>query len=397
MLDNWLFCWSGSTEMSLARKTVKGVKYLYVIYHDPIARKKVEKYCGPASDPASYEKAKKFQMEYLELKNNKLVSEVDSNASKLTSLESPEPVASPIRNKRKYREAKPPDPTAPEYTLRAFRLAQIYNPEIHYKSSEQMREVEAGSVQLVITSPPYNVGKSYYSYNDNKDFQEYLAMLERVWRESKRVLCKGGRIAINVADTGRQPYLPLHVHITEQLLNLGFRMRGIVYWDKGASVGTSTAWGSWRSASNPTLRDVGESILIFCKDDYKLDSPNNVSTITSYDFALYSKSIWTFQTTSADKEGHPSPFPDELPRRLIKFYTFLGDTVLDPFLGSGTTCAVAKSLGRKSIGYELDESYRQTIEKKIKSVTDLTISADSLSLNGRPITESNFPLVRIHN
>lgn len=377
--------------MSLAKKTVKGEKYLYFVYYDPVTRSKKEKYCGPANSQKSLEKAKDFEKRYLEIKNDLLVSKVDSNTSKLRQLESPN--GKKVRNNH----ANQLNPNNSEYTTKSppihglalFKKLKMNEPEIYYKSSESMKEVKSGSVQLIVTSPPYNVDKSYSTYNDNKDFEEYLTMLRTVWEECKRVLSNGGRIAINVADTGRQPYLPLHVHITKQMLDLGFQMRGVVYWDKGPSVGVSTAWGSWRSASNPTLRDVGEHILIFCKDKFKMESHNNISTITSLEFTEYSKSIWTFPTANAGKEGHPAPFPEELPRRLIKFYTYYGDTVLDPFLGSGTTCKVAKSLGRKSIGYEMDQGYQPIIENKIAQVKDLAISLDSLTINGKPLNEEN--------
>lgn len=275
--------------------------------------------------------------------------------------------------------------------LQYFKEVRIYEPEIYYSTSERMEEVEDNTVQLIVTSPPYNVGKEYASYNDNKTLRTYLDFLNRVWKECKRVLCNGGRIAVNVADTWRQPYLPLHCFITKQFLDLGFLMRGIVYWDKGTSVGVSTAWGSWRSASNPTLRDVGEYILIFSKDSFKLESENRVSTITPEQFTAYTKSLWSFPTTTSKKEGHPAPFPEELPKRLIQLYTFLGNTVLDPFLGSGTTCKVAKALGRKSIGYEIDESYRPIIEAKIES---LAIPLDAFAENGKQHLENYTPMPR---
>jgi DNA modification methylase len=371
--------------MSLARKTVKGVKYLYFVYYDPGARKKVEQYCGPADDPKSLEVAKRYQAEYLANKNELLASLVDSNESKLQQL----------NRQGQNNSSSSSEQVTQEYAHRLSKMIPIYDPEIYFKSSEKMQEVKDNSVQLIVTSPPYNVGKEYHTYNDSRDFEEYLGMLEKVWLECKRILCAGGRIAINVADTGRQPYLPLHVHITKQLLRLGFLMRGVIYWDKGPSVGVSTAWGSWRSPSNPTLRDVGEHILIFCKDSFKLESDHNISTISPLEFAAYSKSIWNMPTVNAEKEGHPAPFPEELPRRLIKFYTFLGDTVLDPFLGSGTTCRVARSLGRRSIGYEMDERYRPIIERKIGQVTDLGIDFKHLTINGRPVTEENFPQARL--
>lgn len=274
--------------------------------------------------------------------------------------------------------------------------AEIYDPEVYYKTSEHMDEVEDGSVQLVVTSPPYNVGKGYIAYDDKKELQVYLDFLNNVWSECKKKLCKGGRIAVNIADTWRTPYIPLHCYITKQLNDLGFLMRGIVYWDKGASVGVSTAWGSWRSASNPTLRDVGEYILIFSKDNYKLEAEKRVSTITAHQFTTYTKSLWTFKTAQQPKnKEHPAPFPDELPKRLILLYTFLGGTVLDPFLGSGTTCKMAKALGRKGIGYEIDLSYKSEIETKINAVKSIGLSLDAFTANRKKAVNHVAPPIPI--
>ncbi|MDG7044201.1 MAG: site-specific DNA-methyltransferase [Nitrososphaerota archaeon] len=298
--------------------------------------------------------------------------------------------------------------------LDILRHARVYEPEIFYKSSENMSEVPNESVQLIVTSPPYNVGKEYGKHDDKMDVEAYYSLLNRVWVECKRVLCKGGRIAVNVANTGRQPYIPLNSIIINQLLSLGFHMRGEIIWDKGASVGISTAWGSWRKASNPTLRDVNEFIMLFTKDEiplvesehehivvfskdaYRLSSRNNISTITANEFTEYTKSIWRFPTSNPIN-GHPAPFPEELPKRLIQLYTFLGDTVLDPFLGSGTTCKVAKAWGRKSIGYEIDESYRPIIEKRIAEAEQLAIPLETFMTNNGQNIDDYEPFDTLRN
>ncbi|MDP2659706.1 MAG: site-specific DNA-methyltransferase, partial [Dehalococcoidia bacterium] len=172
-----------------------------------------------------------------------------------------------------------------------------------------------------------------------------------------RVLCHGGRLAVNVASTWRQPYVPLHSYITRQLQELGLKMRGEIIWDKGASAGVSTAWGSFARASNPTLRDVHEYILVFSKGDFKLESGGKSSGISNPDFVEWTRSIWRFATASPQRVKHPAPFPEELPRRLILLYTNEGDLVLDPFMGSGTTAVAAAQTGRHYIGYESEASY----------------------------------------
>jgi len=356
------------------KKSKEGREYLYFSYYDQHEKKKKEIYCGPKEDNDALQRATELKREYLlnqykEIeKQLKVLDERDAPIKKKQSGET-------IRSIENQTSA-----------LELIKNASLYDPEIYFKSSENMSEVEKESVQLIVTSPPYNVGKEYVAYNDNKQLDEYLDFLDRVWRECKRILCKGGRIAINVADTWRQPYIPLHCYISVRMLKLGFKMRGVIYWNKGASAGISTAWGSWRSPSNPTIRDVGEYILIFSKDSFKLESENKIPTITSTEFTEYTKSVWTFPTTNGVKDGHPAPFPEELPRRLIKFYTYLGDTVLDPFLGSGTTCKVAKAWGRKSIGYEIDKSYKPEIQKKVGRASELAIPLDNFMINDKGAT-----------
>jgi site-specific DNA-methyltransferase (adenine-specific) len=235
---------------------------------------------------------------------------------------------------------------------------------LYSKSSEEMDELPDNSVHLVVTSPPYNANKSY---DQDLNLDDYLAMLGRVWSEAYRVLVPGGRICINIANLGRKPYLPLHAFIIQQMLEIGYLMRGEILWDKGASASASTAWGSWMSAANPVLRDVHEYILVFSKGSFKRKRGKKVNTITRQDFLLWTRSVWSFPAVSAKKVGHPAPFPQELPHRLIQLYTFLGDIVLDPFVGSGTTCLVAKANGRRYLGYDTCEEYLQLARERLAS------------------------------
>jgi DNA modification methylase len=232
-------------------------------------------------------------------------------------------------------------------------------------SAETMTELPDCSVHLMVTSPPYNVGKIY---DEDLSLDEYLAFLQRVWKETQRVLVPGGRMCINVANLGRKPYIPLHAFITEQAIALGFLMRGEIIWNKAASASPSTAWGSWKSASNPTLRDVHEYVLVFCKDTFKRQNPSKrESTISRDEFLEYNKSVWAIPAEPARKIGHPAPFPVELPRRLIQLYTFEGEVVLDPFMGSGQTAIAAIKSNRKYLGYEIDEEYVTLAQKRIQN------------------------------
>lgn len=231
------------------------------------------------------------------------------------------------------------------------------------KSSERMDELPDGSVHLAVTSPPYNVGKEY---DKDLTLEQYRALLQRVFAELHRVLVDGGRACINVANLGRKPYIPLHSYVIQDMLAAGFQMRGEVIWNKGSSAGTSTAWGSWQSASNPTLRDVHEYILVFSKGEFSRKAEGKKSTISKEQFLQYTKSVWDFPAESAKRVGHPAPFPAELPHRCIQLYTFAGDVVLDPFCGVGTTCIAALQAGRRFVGYDTNEEYVRAAKKRIE-------------------------------
>jgi DNA modification methylase len=230
-------------------------------------------------------------------------------------------------------------------------------------SSEHMKEIPDTSVHLMVTSPPYNVTKEY---DEDLSLQEYLRLLRQVFAETYRVLVNGGRACVNVANLGRRPYLPLSDFISQMMLEIGFQMRGEIIWHKGAGAGVSMAWGSWQSASNPVLRDVHEYILVFSKGSFsRKKGAGQENTISKEDFMEWTKSVWTMNPESARKIGHPAPFPLELPYRLIQLYTFTGDIILDPFMGSGTTAMAALQGGRKYIGYDNDPAYVRLAEGRI--------------------------------
>jgi site-specific DNA-methyltransferase (adenine-specific) len=236
--------------------------------------------------------------------------------------------------------------------------------KIFCRSSEVMTELPDNSVHLMVTSPPYNVGKDY---DDNLSLEEYRNLLRRVFQETYRVLVPGGRVCINVANLGRKPYIPLHSFIIEDMHEVGFLMRGEILWNKGSSASPSTAWGTWLLANNPVLRDVHEYILVFCKDTFTRKNPyKRGSTISRDEFLEFTKSVWTFPAERAGKVGHPAPFPVELPYRTIQLYTFEGEVVLDPFVGAGTTCIAALKTKRKYIAYDIDKHYCDLAERRIK-------------------------------
>src|SRR3972149_1081543 len=233
-------------------------------------------------------------------------------------------------------------------------------------SAEDMKELPADCIHLVVTSPPYNVGKVY---DQDQTLEDYLSFLEDIWREVKRVLVPGGRLCINVANLGRKPYIPIHALIIPGLLRCGFLMRGEIIWNKGSSAGSSTAWGSWRSASNSSLRDIHEYILVFSKDTFQRKNPNKrEDTISRDEFLEATRSVWDLPTVSARRIGHPAPFPEELPRRLIELYTFKGEVILDPFMGSGQTALAAIKSDRHFVGYEIETEYVDLALKRIQQL-----------------------------
>ena len=246
-------------------------------------------------------------------------------------------------------------------------LENKINPEnlnqIYCKTSERMEEIPDYSVHLMVTSPPYNAQKEY---DEDLSLEEYRALLKRVFQETYKKLVTGGRACINIANLGRKPYIPLHAYIIEDMLDIGFLMRGEIIWNKASSASPSTAWGSWLSASNPVLRDVHEYILVFSKESFSRKRGNKENSLQKEDFLEWTKSIWTFPAVSAKSIGHPAPFPEELPHRLIQLYTFKEEVVLDPFCGSGTTCIAALRNGRHYLGYEINPDYVALAHKRIR-------------------------------
>jgi site-specific DNA-methyltransferase (adenine-specific) len=222
-------------------------------------------------------------------------------------------------------------------------------------SSESMGELPDRSIHLMVTSPPYNVGKDY---DDDLTHDQFMTLIGNVMRETYRVLVDGGRALVNVANLGRKPYIPLHAYVIEQAALVGFHMRGEIIWNKSAGAGVSTAWGSWMSPSNPTLRDTHEYILVFQKVPFgRKPLEGRESTIKKDEFLEFTKSVWSFAPQSAKQAGHPAPFPEELPRRAIELYTFSGEVVLDPFMGTGSTALAAAKNGRHFVGYDVSSEY----------------------------------------
>ena len=236
-----------------------------------------------------------------------------------------------------------------------------------------------GSVALVVTSPPYFAGKQYEEElaRDGvpSSYLEYLTMLTDVFAECVRKLEPGGRIAVNVANLGRKPYRSLSADVIRIFEDeLGLLLRGELIWQKAEGANGSCAWGSFRSAANPVLRDITERVVVASKGRFDrarsakqraVEGLPHESTLLTDDFMASTLDVWSIPPESARRVGHPAPFPVELPEQLIRLYTFRGDLVLDPFMGSGSALVAAARLGRRYIGYDLDAGYVDIARQRV--------------------------------
>ncbi len=228
---------------------------------------------------------------------------------------------------------------------------------------EVMKKIPDNSVHLAITSPPYNVGKDYDNHNDSMNYESYLEWLCKVWAETKRILVNGGRFALNIAPTGIKNFTPVHHDFANQLRSLGMTFRTEIVWYKQTML-KRTAWGSWKSPANPHIVPSWEYVLVFSKDSSSLPGNKNEIDITSEEFKNYSDGFWQIPPET-QRNGHPAPFPEELIYRLIKFYTYRGNTVLDMFGGTGTVAIVALKTGRNFIHIDASEEYCKIAKKRV--------------------------------
>ncbi len=237
-----------------------------------------------------------------------------------------------------------------------------------------LRELPKRCVDLIITSPPYNVGMDYGEYyNDKKFVGEYLDFLRERFEACYDVLKLSGRICVNIFDGywSERQRAPNHSYVTVMLSDIGFKFRDTIIWDQLVSQGT--AWGSWLSPSNPYLQNPHEYVLIFGREN--IPHQGDKITITRKEFVSWTKSsIWQFQPEYSRqiRAVCPAPFPIELPRRLIKLYSYQGDLVVDPFCGSGTTCVAAKKSGRDWLGIDINPEYCKFAEKRVKNTSTFT-------------------------
>ena len=274
--------------------------------------------------------------------------------------------------------------------------------------ARSMTEVPDASVALVVTSPPYFAGKAYEqdlgAGHIPASYAGYLQALEEVLAESVRTLEPGGRIAVNVANLGRRPYRSLSADVTGILQDrLGLLLRGEIIWRKARGAGGSCAWGSFCSPTNPVLRDLTERVLVASKGRFdrartrtqrRAAGQPYEATQGTDEFMDATLDVWDLPAERASRVGHPAPFPVELPQRLIELYTFAGDVVLDPYVGSGTTGVAAIRTGRRYLGYDTDPAYIATAQARLEAERARTATPagrdSAVDVAGRLLTQAGY-------
>ena len=234
--------------------------------------------------------------------------------------------------------------------------------------------INPSSVDLIVTSPPYNVDIRYGTYQDDISYSEYLEFTAEWLKKALELVKNDGRMCLNIPldkSKGRQGagFQSVYADVVTIAKKVGWQYFSTIIWNEG-NISRRTAWGSWLSASAPYVIAPVEVIVLFYKKTWKKEK-KGYSDLTKEEFLEWTNGLWTFSGESKKRVGHPAPYPLELPKRCIKLFSFVGDTVLDPFLGSGTTLIACSLLGRKGIGVEIDERYCQLAVDRLKKEANI--------------------------
>jgi site-specific DNA-methyltransferase (adenine-specific) len=229
------------------------------------------------------------------------------------------------------------------------------------------RSIDASTIDLIITSPPYNIDIQYNSHNDKVTYEEYLTFSDAWMTRCYNWLKNDGRFCLNIPlDKNKGGQQSVGADLTTIAKKIGFSYHSTIIWNEG-NISRRTAWGSWASASAPYVIAPVELIVVLYKNTWKKTSGSRQSSITKEEFMEWTNGLWTFNGERKTKIGHPAPFPLELPLRCQKLFSFVGDTVLDPFMGSGSTLVAAAQCNRKGIGIEIDPRYCEIAIRRLES------------------------------
>ncbi len=230
----------------------------------------------------------------------------------------------------------------------------------------KIKKISQSSIDLIVTSPPYNIDIHYNSHNDNLSYTEYLEFTAKWLKKCLEIAKNDGRLCLNIPlDKNKGGQQSVYADITHIAKKVGWHYHSTIIWNEG-NVSRRTAWGSFKSASAPYVIAPVETIVVLYKRHWKKTSGSRISDISKEEFMKWTNGVWTFGGESKKRVGHPAPFPLELPKRCIKLFSFVGDTVLDPFVGSGTTLIAAHTLKRKGIGIDIDKEYCNLAIKRLK-------------------------------
>lgn len=229
------------------------------------------------------------------------------------------------------------------------------------------RDIEENSIDLIVTSPPYNVDIKYNSNDDALSYADYLTFSAKWFARCFQWLRSDGRFCLNIPlDKNKGGQQHVGADLTKLATTVGFRYHSTIVWNEG-NISRRTAWGSWMKASAPYVIAPVELIVVLYKDQWKKTSGSRQSDMNKEEFLEWTNGLWTFPGESKKRIGHPAPFPLELPRRCIKLFSYVGDTVLDPFMGSGTTLVAAHLNKRSGVGIEIDGQYCQLAKERINN------------------------------
>lgn len=236
----------------------------------------------------------------------------------------------------------------------------IYNADIL-----KINSIKENSIDLIVTSPPYNLDIKYNSHDDKMPYNNYLSFTREWLAQCYKFIKDDGRFCLNIPlDKNKGGHQSVCADITTIAKQVGFKYHSTIIWNE-QNISRRTAWGSWLSASAPYVIAPVEVIIVLYKMEWKKARGIQKSDITKKEFMEWTNGLWNFRGESKKKVGHPAPFPVELPKRCIKLFSFVGDSVLDPFLGSGSTLLACLETGREGKGVDIDKKYCELAKRRL--------------------------------